>query len=109
MSIEIVYETHALTEDNENGIATGWLPGRLSARGCENAADMGRRRRTDRIAAVFASDLRRAAQTAQIAFAVGSHYAQGLRSFVERPCLMRSGTGMPATVEYWTTGTIVSP
>ena len=28
MSIEIVFETHALSEDNERGIATGWLPGR---------------------------------------------------------------------------------
>jgi broad specificity phosphatase PhoE len=68
MSIEIVFETHALSEDNERGIATGWLPGRLSAQGRSNAADMGRRRRDDGITAVFSSDLRRAAQTAQIAF-----------------------------------------
>jgi broad specificity phosphatase PhoE len=68
MSIEIVFETHALSEDNEHGIATGWLPGRLSERGRAYAADMGRRRRDDGIAAVFTSDLRRAVQTAQIAF-----------------------------------------
>ena len=68
MSIEIIYVTHALSEDNERGIATGWLPGRLSAQGRENAAEMGRRRRDDGIAAVFSSDLRRAAETAQIAF-----------------------------------------
>ena len=30
MAIEVVFETHALTEDNERGFATGWLPGRLS-------------------------------------------------------------------------------
>ena len=68
MSTEIVFETHALTEDNERGIATGWLPGRLSARGRENAAAMGRRRRHDGIAAVFSSDLRRSVETAEIAF-----------------------------------------
>ena len=68
MSIEIVYETHALTEDNERGTATGWLPGRLSAQGRANAAAMGRRRRDDGVAAVFCSDLRRAVETAQIAF-----------------------------------------
>ncbi|GAA0907460.1 histidine phosphatase family protein [Virgisporangium aurantiacum] len=68
MSIEIVFETHALSEDNEWGIATGWLPGRLCERGRVNAADMGRRRRDDGIAAVFASDLRRATETAEIAF-----------------------------------------
>ena len=33
MPVELVYETHATTVDNEQGIATGWLPGRLSARG----------------------------------------------------------------------------
>ncbi|WP_327029893.1 histidine phosphatase family protein [Micromonospora sp. NBC_01740] len=68
MPIEIVFETHALSEDNERGIATGWLPGRLCEQGRANAADMGRRRRDDGIAAVFTSDLRRAAETAEIAF-----------------------------------------
>jgi broad specificity phosphatase PhoE len=68
MPIEIVFETHALSEDNERGIATGWLPGRLCARGRALAAEMGRRRGDDGIAAVFTSDLRRAAETAQIAF-----------------------------------------
>jgi broad specificity phosphatase PhoE len=68
MSIEIVFETHALTEDNERGVATGWLPGRLSARGRDNAAAMGQRRRHDGIAAVFSSDLRRSVETAEIAF-----------------------------------------
>jgi len=66
--IEIVFETHALSEDNERGVATGWLPGRLCQQGRANAADMGRRRRDDGIAAVFTSDLRRAAETAEIAF-----------------------------------------
>lgn len=39
MAIELVYETHSSTEDNEHAIATGWLPGRLSASGREHAAD----------------------------------------------------------------------
>ncbi|MBM2613968.1 histidine phosphatase family protein [Actinoplanes sp. LDG1-06] len=68
MSIEVVYETHALTEDNERGFATGWLPGRLSEQGRANAAAMGQRRRADGIAAVFVSDLRRSVETAEIAF-----------------------------------------
>jgi 2,3-bisphosphoglycerate-dependent phosphoglycerate mutase len=66
--IEIVYETHSITEDNERGIATGWLPGRLSPRGRELAAGLGQRRRDDGLAAVFSSDLARAAETASIAF-----------------------------------------
>jgi broad specificity phosphatase PhoE len=68
VAVEIVYETHSLTEDNENGIATGWLPGRLSARGRGLAAELGARHRDTGIAAVFASDLHRAVETAQIAF-----------------------------------------
>ena len=47
MSVEIVYETHATSEDNEAGIATGWLPGRLSTHGREQARELGERRRDD--------------------------------------------------------------
>ena len=72
MAIEIVYETHSVTEDNERGIATGWRPGRLSPRGRELAAELGRRRGGDRLAAVFSSDLARASETASIAFAGSS-------------------------------------
>ncbi|GAA1297210.1 hypothetical protein Psi02_14100 [Planotetraspora silvatica] len=68
MAVTIVYETHSITTDNEAGIATGWLPGELSPRGRALAADLGVRRRDDGIAAVFTSDLRRAVQTAEIAF-----------------------------------------
>ena len=68
MSVSIVFETHSLTEDNERGIATGWLPGKLSARGRELARELGDRRMHDRIAAVFCSDLARAIETAIIAF-----------------------------------------
>ena len=56
------------TTDFPRSAATGWLPGRLCARGRANAAEMGWRRRDDGIAAVFTSDLRRAAETAEIAF-----------------------------------------
>ena len=69
MAVEIVFETHSLTEDNEAGVATGWLPGRLSAAGREHAAALGRRRRDDGLAVVFTSDLGRAVETAEIAFA----------------------------------------
>jgi alpha-ribazole phosphatase/probable phosphoglycerate mutase len=67
--VEIVYETHSISVDNERGIATGWLPGELSERGRELARELGARRRDDGIAAVYCSDLRRAVETAEIAFA----------------------------------------
>ena len=64
-----MYETHAITTDNENGVATGWLPGRLSERGRETAAELGVRRRDDGLTAVLVSDLERALETVRIAFA----------------------------------------
>ena len=68
MSVEILYETHSISTDNEAGIATGWLPGRLSAEGRRLAGELGARRRDDGVAAVFVSDLARAAEPAELAF-----------------------------------------
>jgi broad specificity phosphatase PhoE len=68
MALQIVFETHGPTEDNENGFATGWLPGRLSATGREQAVALGRRRRHDDLAGVLTSDLGRARETVAIAF-----------------------------------------
>lgn len=69
MAVDIVYETHSWSEDNERGIATGWLDGRLSDRGRRLAEVLGQRRRHDGIKVVFTSDLGRAVETAAIAFA----------------------------------------
>ena len=69
MTVEIIYETHSTTTDNEAGIATGWLPGQLSREGRRQAQQLGLRRRDQNIAAVFVSDLQRAVETAEIAFA----------------------------------------
>jgi broad specificity phosphatase PhoE len=69
VNVEIIYETHSTTTDNEAGIATGWLPGQLSEQGRRLAAELGRRRRDDDLAAVLVSDLTRAVETAHIAFA----------------------------------------
>jgi len=68
MSMEIIYETHSVTTDNEAGVASGWLHGKLSPQGRALAQHLGERRSADRIAAVFVSDLRRAVETAEIAF-----------------------------------------
>ena len=69
VAVDVIYETHSITEDNERGIATGWLEGRLSERGRALAAELGRRRRNDGVDAVFSSDLGRAVETVEIAFA----------------------------------------
>jgi 2,3-bisphosphoglycerate-dependent phosphoglycerate mutase len=67
--IQVVFETHSTSEDNERGAASGWHHSRLSVRGREQARELGRRRGDDGIAAVFSSDLRRAVETAETAFA----------------------------------------
>jgi len=68
MPIDIGFVTHELTEDNESGHATGWLPGTLSAQGRTNAARVGSRSVCARIDAVFTSDLARAVETVELAF-----------------------------------------
>lgn len=68
MTTEIVFETHSLSTDNEAGIATGWLEGRLSEEGRRLARRLGARRRGERIDAVYTSDLGRAVETAELAF-----------------------------------------
>ena len=71
MAVSIVYETHSITTDNEDGIATGWLPGHLSAAGLVAARELGERRRDDGIDVIYVSDLERALETVRVAF-VGS-------------------------------------
>jgi len=44
VTTEIVFETHAISTDNEAGIATGWLEGQLSEEGRRLARRLGDRR-----------------------------------------------------------------
>ena len=95
MSVEIVFETHSLTEDNESGIATGWLPGRLSERGRRLATELGERRRGDDLAAVFTSDLARAVETAELA--LGATGVPIYRDARLRECNYGTMNGMPTS------------
>ena len=95
MSVEVVFETHSLSVDNERGVATGWLSGSLSKSGQRLAKELGERRRADEIDVVFTSDLHRAVETAQIAFAgVGIPVYPDARL---RECNYGAMNGMPAT------------
>jgi broad specificity phosphatase PhoE len=91
--VQVVFETHSTSEDNERGIATGWLGGKLSAEGRTQAAELGERRRTDGVDAVVSSDLNRAVETARIAFC-----GSGIPVFVDwrlRECNYGAMNGMP--------------
>ena len=70
--MKLIYETHSTTFDNERGIATGWLPGELSAAGRQQARELGERRRD--VDVVFSSDLRRAVQTVELSGIQAPHF-----------------------------------
>lgn len=94
MAVGIIFETHSLTTDNEDGIASGWLPGRLSERGQRLAAEIGQRHHGEAIAAVFVSDLARAVETAVFAFG-----GSGIPIYPDarlRECNYGDWNGMPA-------------
>jgi broad specificity phosphatase PhoE len=96
MSVEIIFETHSISEDNERGVATGWLPGRLSPRGRRLAAELGVRHRNSGLHTVYVSDLRRALETAEIAF-TGTNIAIRQDSRL-RECNYGELNGCPVTV-----------
>jgi len=93
MAVTIRYETHSLTEDNETGHATGWLPDRLSAQGRELARAIGPRGLADGATAVFVSDLARAVETAELAF--GDNGLPIIRDARLRECNYGAQNGMP--------------
>lgn len=66
--ITIIYETHATSLDNEQGLASGFYNVDLSEIGERQAKELGERYRDDPPDVVFCSDLRRAYRTAEIAF-----------------------------------------
>jgi broad specificity phosphatase PhoE len=65
--VQIIFETHSTSTDNEAGIASGWRDPALSELGRAQAAELGDRRRGS-VSAVYCSDLTRAVETAEIAF-----------------------------------------
>ena len=66
--MDIVFETHATSFDNEAGRASGWQDVDLSPAGVTQATQLGARYAGVELAAVYTSDLRRALRTAALAF-----------------------------------------
>ena len=67
--MRIYFATHGTSEDNEAGIASGWKDAPLSETGVRQARELGERFADIHIDLVCCSDLRRASETAGIAFA----------------------------------------
>lgn len=72
MSVTVTYFVHGTTTDNEQDLATGWLPGELSEIGREQAKTLGDQVADRHFDAVFCSDLQRAIDSAELGF--GSKY-----------------------------------
>jgi broad specificity phosphatase PhoE len=95
VSVELIFETHSISVDNELGIATGWRDGVLSAEGRRLAVELGRRHREPPPGAVFTSDLGRAVETTEIAFGL-----TGIPIYLDerlRECDYGELTGMPVS------------
>ncbi len=67
--IEIIFEAHGTTYDNEAKLSSGWYDVELSELGKRQAKELGERYKDEHIDAVFSSDLQRSYKTAEIAFA----------------------------------------
>lgn len=68
MSIKITYFVHGTTTDNEKDLATGWAPGELSETGRDQSKKLGELVKDKKFDVVFCSDLKRAVDSANLAF-----------------------------------------
>lgn len=66
--MKITYFVHSITTDNEKGIATGWLQGELSEEGIKRIKKLSAMIKDKSFEVIYPSDLRRAIQSAQLAF-----------------------------------------
>jgi broad specificity phosphatase PhoE len=66
--MEIIFESHATTLDNESGQAAGWYDVALSSLGEQQARQLGERRANEQFDTIFCSDLQRSYLTAELAF-----------------------------------------
>ena len=66
--VNITFETHSTTVDNENEVCSGHFDAKLSKTGRTQAKELGVRREHDNFVVIFCSDLSRSTDTAEIAF-----------------------------------------
>jgi len=81
-SVRLLIARHGETRDNASGRWQGWNDSPLTEKGVAQAAELARHLADERIAAVYASDLGRAAHTARLAMPhldVASHLSPALR------------------------------
>ncbi|MFZ2310855.1 MAG: histidine phosphatase family protein [Patescibacteria group bacterium] len=67
--VEIIFESHSTSLDNENHLSSGWNDIELSDLGNRQSVELGERYKNENFDAIFCSDLKRSYNTAEIAFA----------------------------------------
>lgn len=67
--VEIIFESHSTSLDNENHLSSGWNDIELSELGNRQSVELGERYKNENFDAIFCSDLKRSYNTAEIAFA----------------------------------------
>lgn len=66
--MQITYFVHTTTTDNEAGFATGWIQGKLSESGLEQARSLNGTLQNHIFDAIFTSDLQRAVESTELFF-----------------------------------------
>lgn len=66
--VDIIFEAHSTTVDNENHVSSGHYDVELSELGLQQSKEVGERYINDRFDAIFCSDLQRSYKTAELAF-----------------------------------------
>ncbi len=69
MSVKITYFVHGTTTDNEKGLSSGWSDVGLSELGIKQSLDLKKEVKDRKFDAIFCSDLKRAVDTTNMAFA----------------------------------------
>ena len=67
--VQITFEAHGTSYDNEAKLSSGWYDVELSELGMKQSKELGERYKNDNFDAIFCSDLQRSYNTAEIAFA----------------------------------------
>lgn len=68
MAVKITYFVHGTTTDNENEISSGWSDASLSELGIRQSTELREKAKDKKFDVVFCSDLKRAVDSAQLAF-----------------------------------------
>lgn len=93
MTVNITYFVHGTTTDNEQDLATGWLPGELSQIGKQQAKELGNMVAHKQFDLIFCSDLQRAIDSARFGFGDTHNIIQDKRL---RECNYGDMNGKPA-------------